>query len=40
MSGFSAEMLKLFLDNAPMTPYSMMLRALEKYREKVVVIDE
>jgi hypothetical protein len=40
MSGFSAEMLKLFLDNAPMTPYSMMLRALEKYKEKVVVIDE
>ena len=38
MAGFSAEMLKLFLDDAPMTPYSMMLRAVEKY--KVVVVDE
>jgi hypothetical protein len=38
MSGFSAEMLKLLMDNAPMTPYSMMLRAVSKY--EVVVVDE
>ena len=38
MSGFSAEMLKLFLDDEPITPYSMMLKAVSKY--DVVVIDE
>ena len=38
MSGFSAEMLKLFLDQVEMTPYSMMVRAVSKYR--VVVVDE
>jgi len=38
MSGFSAEMLKLLMDNAPMTPYSMMLRAVSKY--EVIVVDE
>lgn len=38
MSGFSAEMLKLFLDDAPMTPYSMMYRAVKDY--EVVVVDE
>jgi len=38
MSGFSGEMLKLFLDDIEMTPYSMMLRAVSKYQ--VVVVDE
>jgi len=38
MSGFSGEMLKLFLDDVEMTPYTMMLRAVSKYQ--VVVVDE
>ena len=38
MSGFSGEMLKLFLDEIEMTPYTMMLRAVSKYR--VFVMDE
>ena len=38
MSGFSAEMLKLFLDDVEMTPYNMMIRAVSKYR--VTVMDE
>ena len=38
MSGFSAEMLKMFLDDEPMTPYTMMRKAVEKY--KVFVVDE
>jgi len=38
MSGFSGEMLKLFIDDVEMTPYTMMLRAVSKYR--VVVMDE
>ena len=38
MSGFSAEMLKLFLDDVEMTPYNMMIRAVSKYH--VTVMDE
>jgi hypothetical protein len=38
MSGFSAEMLKMFLDNEPMTPYSMMVKAVKDY--EVFPIDE
>ena len=38
MSGFSAEMLKFFLDDKEMTPYSMMIEAVKNY--KVIVVDE
>jgi len=38
MSGFSSEMLKMFLDDEPMTPYSMMLKAVKDY--EVFVVDE
>jgi hypothetical protein len=37
MSGFSAEMLKLFLDDEEITPYSMMLKAIQGY--EVFVVD-
>lgn len=40
MSGFSSEMLKCFLDDIPMTPFNLMLHAVEKYKDKVVVVDE
>jgi len=40
MSGFSSEMLKCFLEDVPMTPFNMMVRAVEKYKDKVVVVDE
>jgi len=36
--GFSAEVLKVFLEEGEMTPYSMMMKAVEKY--SVVVVDE
>jgi hypothetical protein len=38
MSGFSSEMLKMFLDDETMTPYSMMLKAVKDY--EVFVVDE
>jgi hypothetical protein len=38
MSGFSSEMLKLFLDDEEITPYRMMLKAVEGY--EVFVVDE
>jgi len=38
MSGYSAEMLKMFMDDEEMTPYSMMMKALKPY--EVFVIDE
>jgi len=38
MSGFSAEMLKFFLDDKEMTPYSMMIEAVKNY--KVIVVNE
>jgi hypothetical protein len=38
MSGFSSEMLKMFLDDEPMTPYSTMLKAVKDY--EVFVVDE
>uniref|UniRef100_A0A6C0GZT3 TROVE domain-containing protein n=1 Tax=viral metagenome TaxID=1070528 RepID=A0A6C0GZT3_9ZZZZ len=36
MSGFSAEMLKLFLDDEEITPYKMMLKAVMPYATYVV----
>jgi len=38
MSGFSSEMLKVFLEDGEMTPYSIMMRAVSGY--KVTVIPE
>jgi hypothetical protein len=38
MSGFSAEMLKLFLDDEEITPYKMMLKAVMPYA--IYVVDE
>jgi hypothetical protein len=38
MSGYSAEMLKMFMDDEDMTPYSMMMKALKPY--EVFVVDE
>ena len=38
MSGFSSEMLKVFLEDGDMTPYSIMMRAVSGY--KVTVIPE
>jgi hypothetical protein len=38
MSGFSSEMLKVFLEDADMTPYNIMIRAVSGY--KVTVIPE
>ena len=38
MSGFSSEMLKLFLDDEDITPYTMMLKAVRDY--EVFVVDE
>ena len=38
MSGYSAEMLKMFMDEEEMTPYSMMMKALKSY--EVFVVDE
>jgi hypothetical protein len=38
MSGYSAEMLKMFMSDEEMTPYSMMMKALKPY--EVFVVDE
>lgn len=38
MSGFSSEMLKLFLNDEEITPYTMMLKAVKDY--EVFVVDE
>jgi len=36
MSGFSSEMLKVFLEDGEMTPYSIMMRAISGYKVTVV----
>lgn len=38
MSGFSPEMLKMFIDNEEISPYNIMMKALNPY--KVFVVDE